>query len=503
MKLFPTSAISLVDRFTIAHEPISDINLMERAASKVYEYIVESDLSGKITVLCGPGNNGGDGLVLARMLAQLPERFQVSTYLFKFGRELANNTAINFGRLTNIDDVHIFEISENQELPKFGKDEVIIDALFGSGLNRPLSGFAAGVVTKINQSGAFIISVDIPSGLMGEDNSKNVLENIIRANLTLTFQFPKISFLLPENEYFVGKFEVLDIGLHPEAIKNTPSTYHLIDNEECKNRFRKRNKFSHKGNYGHALLVSGSYGKMGASVLASKACLRSGAGLLTVHVPHGAYQIIQTAVPEVMCDIDDSDLMFTEITNLELYTAVGIGPALGQKVNTQRGFRKLLDKITVPLVVDADAINILGLNPDWLNDLSENTIITPHPKEFERIAGKSDNSFERMQKAIELACQKKIIVVLKGAYTLVAFPNGDVWFNSTGNPGMATAGSGDVLTGVILGLLSQGYVAEDAAILGVYLHGLAGDFAKLQKGENSLIASDIIDNLCVAFQKNE
>jgi NAD(P)H-hydrate epimerase len=503
MKLFPTSTISLIDQFTIVHEPISDIDLMERAAAELYAYIVDAELSGKIVVLCGPGNNGGDGLALARMLGQLPGRFQVSVYFFNFGRELANNTQINFGRLTGIDSVHLTELSENEVFPEFRKDEIVIDALFGSGLNRPLSGFAAGVVQKVNQSGATVISVDIPSGLMGEDNRHNSTENIVKANRTLTFQFPKISFLFPENECYVGEWAVLDIGLHPDAIKNTPSTYYFIDSEECKNRFRKRDKFSHKGIYGHALLVSGSYGKMGAAVLASKACLRAGSGLLTVHVPHETYQIIQTAVPEAMCDIDDSDLMFTGITNLELYSAVGIGPALGQKVNTQRGFRKLLDEISVPLVIDADAINILGLNPSWINDLPENTIITPHPKEFERIAGKSTNAFERMLKAVELACTKKIIVVLKGAYTLVAFPNGDVWFNSTGNPGMATAGSGDVLTGVLLGLLSQGYTANDAAILGVYLHGLAGDYAKLDKGENALIASDIIENLGKAFKKNE
>jgi NAD(P)H-hydrate epimerase len=277
----------------------------------------------------------------------------------------------------------------------------------------------------------------------------------------------------------------------------------MIDEAAISLRFKKRKTFSHKGTYGHALLIAGAYGKMGAAILASKACLRSGAGLLTVHVPHGAYPIIQTAVAEAMCDIDDSDLMFTGINSLEPYSAVGVGPAIGQKVNAQRGLRKLFDEVKVPMVVDADAINILGLNPDWVNDLPENCVITPHPREFERIAGRSDCGYERMVKATEMAVARKIVVVLKGAHTIVACPNGDVWFNSTGNPGMATAGSGDVLTGVVLGLLSQGYRSDEAAIIGVYLHGLAGDFAKQQRGENSLIASDIIEQMGEAFKKFE
>jgi len=292
----------------------------------------------------------------------------------------------------------------------------------------------------------------------------------------------------------------LDIGLHPEAIKETASFYHFLDAVEIKSKIVPRKKFSHKGNFGHALLISGSYGKMGAAILASKACLCSGTGLLTVHIPHGTYQIVQTALPEAMCSIDDSDLMFTGISNLDGYSAIGIGPAIGQKVNTQRGFHRLLSEINVPFVADADAINILGLNPDWLKELPEGTILTPHPKEFSRIAGESETGYDRLEKAKSLANELKVFIVLKGAYTAIVCPDGEVWFNSTGNPGMSTAGSGDVLTGVILGLLAQGYSSKDSALIGVYVHGLAGDFAKNDVGEISLIASDIIDNLGKAFQ---
>jgi ADP-dependent NAD(P)H-hydrate dehydratase / NAD(P)H-hydrate epimerase len=503
MKLFPTSAISLIDRYTIEHEPVPDIDLMERAASKLFEYFRDSGLSGNIYILCGSGNNGGDGLALARMLGSMPEKFNPSVYLFSFGKELSSSAAINLERLSAYKNIPVSRFSDSDNLPCFEKGSVVVDALFGSGLNRPLSGYPAEIVKQINWSGAKVFSIDIPSGLMGEDNRGNNPENIVRANCTLTFQFPKISFLFPENNLFVGDWKVLDIGLHRNALTTTPSSFHYFDETDCISRLRKRMKFSHKGTFGHALLIAGSYGKMGAAILASKACLRSGTGLLTVHVPHKTYPILQTAVPEAMCDIDDSDLMFTGVNNLGNYSAVGIGPAIGQKVNAQRGLRKLLNEIDVPFVVDADAINILGLNPDWIKDLPKNTILTPHPKEFERIAGSSECGYERMLKAVELSTVLKIIVIVKGAHTIIASPEGEVWFNSTGNPGMATAGSGDVLTGIILGILSQGYPSIDAALLGVYLHGLAGDIAKQQYGENSLIASDIIGNLGLAFKKFE
>jgi NAD(P)H-hydrate epimerase len=501
MKIFPTSDIAEIDRYTIQYEPVTDIDLMERASTAVFNYIVEkTQFKGNIMVFCGPGNNGGDGLAVARMLAGIPERFLVEVFLFDFGKELSGSTKTNLERLLEMGKVLVKYPNAIESFPAITKDVLVVDALFGSGINRPLTGLAALVVERINRSYAYILSIDIPSGLMGEDNRQNFPENIIHSKKTLTFQFPKLSLLLPENVTFVGDLEVLDIGLHQDAINKIASSFHYIDQDEIDHRIVTRKKFSHKGNFGHALLISGSYGKMGAAVLASKACLRSGAGLLTVHVPHGTYSIVQTAIPEAMCSIDDSDLMFTGINDLESYSAVGIGPAIGLKVNTQRGFHRLLSEIKVPLVVDADAINLLGLNHDWLKELPEGTILTPHPKEFSRIAGEFETGYERIEQAISLAKELNIFIVLKGAHTAIVCPNGEVWFNSTGNPGMATAGSGDVLTGVILGLLSQGYSSKDATIIGVYIHGLAGDIAKNKEGEVSLIASDIVCNLGKAFQ---
>lgn len=499
MKIFSTSQIPEIDRYTIENEPIADIDLMERAADTVADAVlsIANDFQD-VWVFCGHGNNGGDGLAVARMLAHV-KIFNVHVFLLKSPKTLKNSPKINYERLLSLGDVKLTELSETN-LPVGKNKTLIIDALFGSGLNRPLEGFAADVVKHINQSGAYIISIDIPSGLMGESNEGNSPETIVHANETITFQFPKLSFFFPENEMFTGEWHVADIGLHPDKIFEMPASYHLLEKSDLQWKVHKRKKFSHKGTYGHALLIAGSYGKMGAAVLASRACLRSGVGLLTTHIPHGGYQIIQTTVPEAMTSIDDSDLMFTSVDPEKTFSAIGIGPGIGVKVNTQRGLHKLISEAKVPMVLDADALNILSLNKSWINELPANSVLTPHPGEFDRLAGESKNGYERMMKAKAMAENHKLIVVLKGAHTIIALPGGNVWFNSTGNPGMATAGSGDVLTGIILGLLAQGYSPADASLIGVFTHGLAGDQAALGKGQIALIAGDIIENLGKAFK---
>ncbi|HEX7584230.1 MAG TPA: NAD(P)H-hydrate dehydratase, partial [Prolixibacteraceae bacterium] len=359
------------------------------------------------------------------------------------------------------------------------------------------------IVRHINHSGAKVIAIDIPSGLFGEDNSQNDLSDVIRASQTLTFQFPKLSFLFPENDLFVGDWEVLPIGLHPEAILQTESKYFDLVGTFISGTLKKRAKFSHKGTYGHALLIAGSYGKMGASVLSSKACLRAGVGLLTSHIPRLGYQIIQNSVPEAMTSIDPSDTVFSQLPELSQFSAIGIGPGLDKKPETQLAFKTLLQEKPVKLVIDADALNMLSANPEWYSLLPENTILTPHPKEFERLVGSSDNSYARMQKQVQFSMKYRIIVVCKGAHTCITVPDGSVFFNSTGNPGMATGGSGDVLTGIILGLLAQNYSQEEATLIGIFLHGLAGDLAAAEFGQQAMIAGDIIDQLGKAFLQLE
>lgn len=501
MKLFKTTDIAILDQYTIEHEPIADIDLMERAANTIADYLIhQTDYAGKVLVFCGPGNNGGDGLAVARLLTGHNNRFDVKVFLLPGNHTMSISTETNLQRLKILGNTDIVQLNPGLPFPLIDPNAIVIDALFGSGLNRPLQGFAAQLVQHINQSGAEILSIDIPSGLMGEDNRLNLSENIIHATKTITFQFPKLSFLFPENEHYVGDWSIANIGLHPAILDTHPSAFHLLKDSEVAYLLKPRSKFAHKGSFGHALLIAGSYNRMGAAVLASKACLRSGAGLLTSHVPHNGYVIIQTTVPEAMLCIDESDLMFTSVPHLEQYNAIGAGPAIGTKVNTQKALHELLIQAEHPMVLDADALNILAANKAWLDELPENTILTPHPKEFERLTRPVTCGYERMELAIEFAARYKIILVLKGAHSLIVAPDGRIWFNTSGNPGMATAGSGDVLTGIILGLLAQAYTPLNAAIIGVFCHGFAGDLAANQQGLEALIASDIIENLGEAFR---
>lgn len=498
MKLFTTKQIAELDKFTIENEPISDIDLMERASLQITHWLIKNfSNERKMIFFAGPGNNGGDALAIARQMAELD--FICEVYLFDFGKELKKSSAINWKRLEEQDKVKLAILNSLNKFPKIQSDDIILDGLFGSGLTRTLEGIPAQIVQQINKLQNTVIAIDIPSGLMGEDNSGNIPGNIIQANYTITFQFPKISFLFAENEQFVGNWEVLPIGLHREGIEQTPSNYVFLEKEEIRTYIPVRSRFSHKGTFGHALLIAGSFGKMGAVVLASKACLRAGVGLLTSHVPRLGYSIIQTAVPEAMTSVDQHDSMFTEFPDLKPFTAIGVGPGLGSKSNSRRALFELLEKTAVPLVIDADALNILAENQQWLEKLPENSILTPHPGEFKRLTGDSINSFGQIQKQIEFSKKHKVVVVLKGAFTSVSTPTGKLYFNSTGNNGMATAGSGDVLTGIILGLLAQGMSSENAAVSGVFLHGIAGDLAILEESENSLIAGDLIKFLGQAF----
>ena len=500
MKLFTTKQIAAIDKFTIENEPITDIDLMERASLQMTNWIVQQfSTEERLLFFAGPGNNGGDALAMARQLAELD--YQCEVYLLDFGKALKGSPAINYKRLEEQGKVKLSKLRSEDDFPQVDETDVLIDGLFGSGLSRRLEGLPAQLVQYINQLLNVVVAVDIPSGLMGDSNVENNLENIIRADFTLTLQFPKISFLFPENEQFVGQWEVLPIGLHPDGISETLSPYSFADAEDVAARLPMRTKFDHKGTFGHALLIAGSYGKMGAAVLASKACLRAGAGLLTTHVPHMGFPVIQTAVPEAMASIDQHDSMFTDFPHLEPYAAIGVGPGLGLKRNSCRALCDLFDQAKVPMVIDADALNILAENKTWLEKIPEGSVLTPHPGEFRRLVGETTDSFDAIQQQMAFAKKYNCVVVLKGAHTSVAAPDGTLCWNSTGNSGMGTAGSGDVLTGIILGLLAQGMASFDAALVGVYLHGLAGDIAAKKRSEFSLMAGDIIETLGKAFLK--
>lgn len=497
MKIFKASLVREIDAYTIRHEPIKSIDLMERAATRLTGwYVRHFHTNRKVVIIAGSGNNGGDAIAMARMLAE--RQFRVECFLLVFGK-LSPDCSTNKDRLIEQGMVKLREIGEGDPLPEIKKDDVVVDGIFGSGLSRKVSGFPGKVIRHINQKAGTVIAIDIPSGLFGEDNSGNDYQYIIRADYTLTFQFPFLSFFFDSSDPFVGNWRVHDIKLHPKIIRETDSPYLTTEPEEIRTMLPVRNKFSHKGTFGHGLLISGCYGMMGAALLAGESCLRSGTGLVTLHVPRFGYGIVQTGFPEAIVSLDQSDILFSEPPDLTPYTAVGIGPGLGCKQNTGRGLKRLLEIVDVPLVIDADGLNILSQHQEWYELLPKGTILTPHPKEFDRMAGSSENSYQRHLKQKEFAERHNVYIVLKGAYTGIAAPDGRYWFNTTGNPGMATGGSGDVLTGLITGLLAQGTEPLGAALAGVYIHGLAGDKAVQLSGAEAVIARDIISHLGSAF----
>ncbi|MGG7666379.1 NAD(P)H-hydrate dehydratase [Dyadobacter sp. BHUBP1] len=491
MKIFNVEQIRAMDAYTIAHEPIASIDLMERASQAFVRWFCNQYVNTRpIAVFCGKGNNGGDGLAIARILSGCG--YDVQVFIVECTLNATDDFRQNYSRLGS----HLTprRIHSENDLPQLGNKVVCIDALLGSGLSRPVEGLLSIVIQYLNELPNRLVSVDIASGLY-TDQPNNPDDVVVKPKYTVTFQLPKLAFLLPQNAEYVGEWHVVDIGLSSRYMAETSTPYYFTDKFEAEKRIKLRQKFSHKGTFGHAVIVAGSYGKMGAAVLSGKACLRSGVGLLTMHVPACGYEIMQISVPEAMATVDEMEKYISKAPDLSSATGIGIGPGIGQETATVKALEKLLEQAKGPVIIDADALNILSTNRHLLYKLPKNTILTPHPKEFQRLAGESSNEYERLEKAQAFAAKYKIIICLKGANTAVILPNGDVHFNSTGNPGMATGGTGDVLTGVITSLLAQKYDPADAAILGVYQHGLAGDRAAEARGQTALIASDVVEHL--------
>jgi ADP-dependent NAD(P)H-hydrate dehydratase / NAD(P)H-hydrate epimerase len=497
MKILNADEIRSWDQYTMLQEPVASIELMERAARKCVEWLEKNVfLEGQFCIFCGKGNNGGDGLAIARLLAL--RKYRVKVYILEFGHKGTEDFQTNLARLHEYPAVDIRFLQTKENFHGFGSGDIIIDALFGSGLNRGLEEVTAQLVQHINHSGCDIISIDIPSGLFVDRSSVN--NTVIIATHTLSFQCYKPAFLVAENSAFIGEIHILDIGLHPGFYDDLSSRFEILDEEIIHSIYKPRNRFAHKGNFGHALLVAGSYGKMGAAALSAKACMRSGSGLLTCHIPSCGYDILQIIVPEAMLVTDQHSLFNTRIENdLANYEAIGIGPGIGTAPETRMLIREIFDSYRSPLVIDADALNIIGSHKDLLKLVPAGSILTPHPKEFERLFGKSGNDFERIELALQQSKEMNVIIVLKGHHTFIATPVGKGFFNSTGNAGMATAGSGDTLTGILTGLLAQGYNSAETAILGVYLHGLAGDMAAKKISMEAMVAGDIVENLGNAF----
>jgi len=503
MKIPTTEQIRQCEAYTMEHKPVSSLELMETAATACANYIKQRFTPNvSIAFLCGRGNNGGDGLAMARLLTE--SGFNCTIYLVT-SQEVYSAECQHQLNLLKERNIAFTLITPNVEFPPFKPYDIIVDALLGTGLHSPVEDpFLAGIIKKINQTTqSFVFAVDTPSGLLSEQMMEKHY-TAVEADFTLTFQFPKLSFFFAENYCFTGDWAVADIGLDSEYIDRLPNKYFWVDYDYVKGIVHKRKKVSHKGNFGHGLLIAGNVGMMGAAILSAKAALRTGIGLLTTAVPQKGCDIMQTSVHEAICRYDRKGMLhFTGIysESLKRYNAIGVGCGLGTHPETAEGLKDLLTNYEGRMVIDADAINILSKNKEWLDLLRPNCcIFTPHIKEFERLTQPTNNHYERLALQLQFSMRYQCVVILKGVYTSISSPQGYISFNSSGNQGMATGGSGDVLTGIILSLLSQNYLPAFAAILGVYLHGAAADLALDKQSYESLLPSDIIENIGRAYK---
>ncbi len=501
IKIFTGPDLAELDRRTIQYDAVSQIDLVERAAQVfVFEFKRQYPLHRPVYIFAGPGNNGADALAIARRLIE--DNYNVKTFLFNPNGKLSEACRYNRQQLADMYSAGLSEIIDRFEKPSFDPSGVIIDGLFGTGLNRPLEGGFKAVVSLINNSQLEVVAVDIPSGLNDYDNERNDKDAIVKANYTYSFEQPKLAFFFKENACFVGQWIILQIALSLKAKQELTADFYYNTDEDMAHALKPRQRFSSKRDYGHALIVAGSRGRMGAACLAAKACIRSGVGLLTTHVPQSGELALLNHVPESMLSLDINNSFCTEVHFKNYrYEAVGVGPGLGMDSSTQELVSKLLKGTLGPLVIDADALNIIAQNPSWKEILPIYSILTPHMAEMDRLTSESYNDFERLKKARLFARRHSVYVVLKGAYTAICMPSGAVIFNNTGNQGMATAGSGDVLLGIITGLLASGYNPGEASIMGAYIHGLSGDISVGRSSQEALIASDIVDNLGFAFMQ--
>lgn len=498
VKILTSDKVREADAYTIKNEPIKSIDLMERAATACVPWFEQHiDKNIPVNFLIGPGNNGGDGLVIARKLQS--QEYKISVFLLKFTDKMSDDCSINLKRLK----IDIVEIESDKDFNHFDTVGIWVDAVFGSGLDRNVTGFVADAFKELNSKNHLKVAIDIPSGLFADKHTDPDETVVLRADYTLSLELPKYAFMHAENHQYVGSWQVIPFGLHQKFMNEVDTDNYFLNYDDAVNLLKLRSKFSHKGTYGHALLIAGSKNKGGAAVLAARASLRSGVGLMTCHtVAQNAAPII-SAVPECMLSTDSNAEIISELPKLNPFDAVGIGPGVGTDEDTAKTLKRLIQDSTQSLVLDADALNILSDNKTWLSFLPPESILTPHPKEFERLTEEADNDFHRLELARDFAFKYKCWLVLKGAHTAIVSPNRKIIFNSSGNPGMATAGSGDTLTGIILGLVAQSYSPQEACLLGVYIHGLAADIYAAENGLDAMMASDICESLPKAFKMLE
>ena len=498
MKILSAKQVYSADQATMKSLSISSTELMEKAGLACFKSIYQAFQHAKkpIHIFCGMGNNGGDGLVISRLLAE--KGLDVKTYLVNFSGKRTDDFCINLERLKKLDsDVH--EINGEEDFPEISNKHIVVDAIFGIGLKRTIVGFTKDLIQLLNASKATIIAIDIPSGLFVDAHVSDK-DTIIKAHQVLTFQVPKLALLIPENQNFIEEWKILDIELDKAFLEAIDVEYQFITVNDIKRIYKKRKKFSHKGSHGHSLIIGGSFGKIGAVILASRAALKSGSGLVSSYIPKCGYTAMQVSIPEVMVEVDDEKIV--QFFNFKTKPdAIGIGPGLGTHLKTKKGFVDFYANCKIPMVIDADGLNIISEFKDLKKLIPKNTILTPHPKEFERLVGKWTDDYHKLEMLKTFSVKYECVVVLKGAYTAIAY-QGKVWFNSSGNAALATAGSGDVLTGIICSLLAQGYTSLEASLMGVYVHGRTADISiESEESMESFIASSVIANLARVFKE--
>lgn len=497
MSVFSAAQLYQADKVTVQNQKISSAALMERAGTQLFNWLHQR-LNGSpvpIRIFCGIGNNGGDGLVVGRLLIE--HGYNVTVYVLNFSDKRSKDFLINYDKIKNVTKDWPILMKGETDFPEIDPEDILVDAIFGIGLNRCPVGWVKKLIQYLNKSKAFKLAVDIPSGLYADTPMEDA-EAVLKANHTLTFQTPKLSFFLPETAPFVSGFDILDIGLDTEFLQTTEPIAQVISKTEAKRFYKPREKFDHKGTYGHALIVAGSFGKIGAAVLAATAAFRIGAGMVTAFVPKCGYVVLQTAVPEAMVIADKADEFISEISAAFEPSAIGIGMGIGKNKATVTAFKKILQKIDTPFVIDADALNILSENRALLKHLPKYSVLTPHPGELKRLIGPWSDDYDKLEKAKEFSKKHEIILIIKGANTFTVFGE-HLYINTSGNPGMGTAGSGDALSGIITGLLSQGYDPLLASVFGVFMHGLAGDIAAGQLGYEAVMAGDIVSCISEAY----
>lgn len=497
MKIFSAEQFYGADKATEKKQQVSSEDLMERAGTQLFNWL-HLRMQGApvpIHIFCGIGNNGGDGLVVGRLL--IKHGYNVIIYVVNCSDKRSKDFLINYDKVKNVTNNWPILMKGEADFPTINDEDIIVDAIFGIGLNRCPGGWVKKLIQHLNKSQAFKLAIDIPSGLFANLPIEDK-EAVLKAHHTLTFQIPKLSFFMPNSAPFVSNFDILDIGLDNEFIQNEEPLAQLILKPDAQLVYKQRNKFGHKGTYGHALIVGGSYGKMGAAILSATAAYRVGAGLVTAFVPKCGYTILQSTIPEAMVITDSEETFISDITYDFEPATVGIGMGIGKNKATVEALKKLFKKYKYPMVIDADALNIISENKELLKSIPKNAILTPHPGELERLIGSWKNDYEKVEKVKAFSIKHELVVIVKGAYTLTITGN-KMHINATANPGLATGGSGDVLSGVITGLLSQGYDPVTASIFGVYLHGRAGDIATSQMGYEAVMASDIINMLSEAY----